>query len=943
MQGRNTGGKPFHRAPLSPPHLVRRHKLNVPGGIHPIVTGTKPLGGAGRGQGRTSRNYPPTSLFRGGGSSTPMSHVSSPSRNREPPNFPTVSLWVQLLVLDKGSNVLKTKAPTALTINRYFRQYGKIHSLRFGRGDYAFVNFWTIQNAENAMQNLNGAEKPVGLIRLKWAHPPPKHPLEKVIADRERYHAALQKEHVSVPIVEQPRKHGMVFYEDGEGVLPTCSLWVAIQWANGSFFDPPSVSEMEDMFQGFGRIFSLTTGPSTYSFANFMDIQTAKNVKYFYNGRRWGRDGVVRMRWAPPPQNHPLYFEIVSLKANLPPGFANGQANRGTGASTLAPSVAAFFDVVKRTTTPPPGIGLNPVPSNDTRAPSKVNEWGKSPGPRSRTTGAGRGTVYHNGNFRAPGANNRQKLERNDARYDKTFPPPVAPKSKVEEKKDALYNANFPALGASDYAANHTNSFQKDDKRSGSLPSPRRGVLGANVVYKKSESPPLITELEEAEYTTRAQRLERIRSRIEEINAKIAENGDESIADAEASAMLEEENKDEVEEVLDRMQTETDDHFRDIPPTGQGAHDVGGTNVLDQDLAANDAWMATLPQVNAFGTIEVPTVKEELVDSYHGMNIIAEIETETEPQPSSHVEITEEMSGKEARAVVDDSRTGPTEANEGSIVEPSQVSQAPAAAPEEKEMPREGSVAVADETLTGSTDLPEIHDAEPALEDHADDEPVAKAVTCDVGIEKGAEEAPVPVDTGSTVEEENTSTPTTTPVTEIETVAGDPEKLDADCAPSVAKGSVRKERGVESIQGSGGNPETVQAEPNTTKDKAEAEDHSSDADEQVPGADEEESKKERPRLDAGSPEWKPKQTKGKTVGQMPSMELGGLLHHEAANVVRKNAIGAAGSGSLNPSHERATKPASAPAKESPGDQLKECIDCETLCTWLQGMDTLYYT
>ena len=96
--------------------------------------------------------------------------------------------------------------------------------------------------------------------------------------------------------------------------------------------------------------------------------------------------------------------------------------------------------------------------------------------------------------------------------------------TKVEEKKDALYNANFPALGASDYAANHTNSFQKDDKRSGSLPSPRRGVLGANVVYKKSESPPLITELEEAEYTTRAQRLERIRSRIEEINAKIAEN-----------------------------------------------------------------------------------------------------------------------------------------------------------------------------------------------------------------------------------------------------------------------------------------------------------------------------------------------------------------------------------------------------------------------------------
>ena len=104
--------------------------------------------------------------------------------NRMPPRGPTPSLWVTLLQTNENdSNV----APTADFIEEHFSVFGEIHSLRFGRGDYCFINFMLTADAKKAMLELNGKLiDNAGTVSLKWAHPPPNHSEAKAIEERER-------------------------------------------------------------------------------------------------------------------------------------------------------------------------------------------------------------------------------------------------------------------------------------------------------------------------------------------------------------------------------------------------------------------------------------------------------------------------------------------------------------------------------------------------------------------------------------------------------------------------------------------------------------------------------------------------------------------------------------------------------------------------------------
>ena len=54
------------------------------------------------------------------------------------------------------NEMIPNVAPTADFIEEHFSVFGEIHSLRFGRGDYCFINFVLTADAKKAMVELNG-------------------------------------------------------------------------------------------------------------------------------------------------------------------------------------------------------------------------------------------------------------------------------------------------------------------------------------------------------------------------------------------------------------------------------------------------------------------------------------------------------------------------------------------------------------------------------------------------------------------------------------------------------------------------------------------------------------------------------------------------------------------------------------------------------------------
>ena len=183
----------------SPPALVRRRRTDFGREVsgnknHNNVSGKrKPSNGLrhgpmprlamehGKGVWQTVGSKKNVSLAKRSSSSN--INTVTPS-NRMPPRGPTPSLWITLLQTNEhDSNV----APTADFIEQHFSVFGKIHSLRFGRGDYCFINFVLTADAKKAMVELNGKLiENAGTVSLKWAYPPPNHSEAKVVEERER-------------------------------------------------------------------------------------------------------------------------------------------------------------------------------------------------------------------------------------------------------------------------------------------------------------------------------------------------------------------------------------------------------------------------------------------------------------------------------------------------------------------------------------------------------------------------------------------------------------------------------------------------------------------------------------------------------------------------------------------------------------------------------------
>ena len=338
--------------------------------------------------------------------------------NRETLEVPSPSLWVSILQSDG-----RTAAPNANFIKRIFSPFGVLHSYRCGRGDFSFVNYLTTGDAKRAFEVLNGSTTSAGTLVLKSAKPPPGHPFESTAGHRKN--TETQK------VEGGNRGRREQFREHRKQETPTCSLWVAIQWADGSFFDPPTPSEMRDMFQqSGGGIFSLQTGGNNYSFAHFDTIDSAQRAMEFYNGRKWGQDGVVRMRWAMPPPNHPLFARFGNhasqYRANAGPSISAADARPSqnsqysstsneasppyaSATSSLAPVVAEFFNRVDQNKTPPRAKPVPPPITPVRPAPPVENMWAR----------------------RTPGAKRASQIEKN-----------------VE---DPLYSSNFPELGAADH------------------------------------------------------------------------------------------------------------------------------------------------------------------------------------------------------------------------------------------------------------------------------------------------------------------------------------------------------------------------------------------------------------------------------------------------------------------------------------------------------------
>jgi hypothetical protein len=270
--------------------------------------------------------------------------------NRSPPKGPTPSLWITLL--QPNDNNVNT-APTAEFIEGIFGPIGTIHSLRFGRGDYCFINFVETKVAKQVMLELNGKYiENFGIITLKWAHPPSNHPEAKKVEEQQRKNRENTRQK-DVKVV----RNNILFFGDHEDAMPTCSLWVAIQSSkDGSFADAPDVYEMTELFKDFGRVFSMRTGTNGYSFVNFMNTEDATKVYSFYNGRKWGRGSIVRLRWAMPPPEHPLYKEIKKKRAEYEasvsrfPSWTPPRQSNKDGA-LLSPSVKNFFNIVRNDNT----------------------------------------------------------------------------------------------------------------------------------------------------------------------------------------------------------------------------------------------------------------------------------------------------------------------------------------------------------------------------------------------------------------------------------------------------------------------------------------------------------------------------------------------------------------------------------------------------------------